>query len=305
MSDPYLDAVLTTSASLPAGDAITDPVLARSVAAQMVRPDTYAEPDVPVRADAAPGPHGPVPVRVYGEAASEGPVLVWCHGGGWIGGDLDMGEADGTARETVARTGGVVVSVDYRLCLGVHYPVPLDDVEAAYRWAVQQWPANRVSLGGASAGANLAAGLCVRLRDNDHPLPASLVLAYPLVHPVLPPMSAELQQKTAPLSALLAFGPELLTALVENYLGGPLAEAPGEAMPGLAPADGLPRTLLVNDEHDALRASGEAYAAQLEAAGVTVELACEPGVVHGHLNQVWSDQAQSTLDRMAEWLRQS
>ncbi len=32
----------------------------------------------------------------------------------------------------------IVVSVDYRLCHGgVHFPVPHDDVHAAFRWA--QW----------------------------------------------------------------------------------------------------------------------------------------------------------------------
>src|SRR4051794_18743624 len=86
---------------------------------------------------AAPGPHGPVPVRVY-EPAGDGaarPCLVWVHGGGFIGGDLDMGEADWTAREICARAGAIVVSVDYRLAVdGVHYPIPLNDCVAAVDW---------------------------------------------------------------------------------------------------------------------------------------------------------------------------
>ena len=45
----------------------------------------------------------------------------------------------------------------------------------------------RISVGGASAGANLAAGATLRLRDDDDWQPAALVLAYPVAHPSLPP----------------------------------------------------------------------------------------------------------------------
>ena len=116
-------------------------------------------------------------------AASRGtdrPALVWVHGGAFLGGDLDMLEADGVAREICARAGAVVVSVDYRLCHGgVTYPVPHDDVVAAVRW-VRDYAgrlgvdADRISVGGASAGGNLAAGATLRLRDDDDWLPAAL-----------------------------------------------------------------------------------------------------------------------------------
>lgn len=74
------------------------------------------------------GPHGSVPVRVYRPepgwrpttAASPDddgqlPGLVWFHGGAFVGGDLDMPEADLVARGIVSRTGVTVVSVFYRL----------------------------------------------------------------------------------------------------------------------------------------------------------------------------------------------
>ena len=90
------------------------------------------------RDDAAPGPHGPVPVRIYepaGGGADRGPAWSGLHGGGFLGGDLDMREADWTAREVCARAGAVVVSVDYRLAVdGVCYPVPHDDTVAAVAW---------------------------------------------------------------------------------------------------------------------------------------------------------------------------
>ena len=68
-------------------------------------------------------------------AAGDRPALVWLHGGAFVGGDLDMPEADWVARQICDRAGAVVVSVDYRLAVGgVTYPVPHDDTVAAVRW---------------------------------------------------------------------------------------------------------------------------------------------------------------------------
>ena len=163
-------------------------------------PGAAAAPEVDVRADSSPGPHGPVPVRIYTPPVRGRTAPRWsgCTAARSSAGDLDMREADGVAREICARAGAVVVSVDYRLCHGgVTYPVPHDDVVAAVRWvrdnaAALGVDADRISVGGASAGANLAAGATLRLRDDDAWQPASLVLAYPVAHPSLPPASASL-----------------------------------------------------------------------------------------------------------------
>ncbi len=175
---------------------LADPAKAARMAQFDSWPDAAPAPDVDVRTAAAPGPHGEVPVRIYTPPASVDtgrPALVWMHGGAFLGGDLDMLEADGVAREVCARAGAVVVSVDYRLCHdGITYPVPHDDAVAAIRW-VRDGAAelgvdrHRISVGGASAGANLAAGATLRLRDDDGWQPAALLLAYPVAHPVLPP----------------------------------------------------------------------------------------------------------------------
>ena len=80
-------------------------------------------------------PHGPQPARVYRDetATPTGRALVWVHGGAFIGGYLDMPESNWVALELAAR-GIPVFAVDYTKCLGdVHYPVPSDDVLAAWR----------------------------------------------------------------------------------------------------------------------------------------------------------------------------
>jgi acetyl esterase/lipase len=269
-------------------------------------------PDVQTRSDNAPGPLGPVPVRVYlpADGGENRPCLVWMHGGAFLGGDLEMPEADWTSRQVCERAGAVVVSVDYRLAVGdVAYPVPHDDVVAALRWVRDNSgdlgiDPVRISVGGASAGANLAAGAALRVRDDDAWQPAALLLAYPVAHPVIPPASASLAAKMADVPALLRFLPRDTEFITTNYLGGPLSTADGYAMPGLAVLEGLCPTLVLNAEYDDLRASGEALAAQLALAGVDVRQVMAPGMLHGFLNtRPDIEPVGRALDLMAEVVR--
>ena len=269
---------------------MADPATRARLDAFMSLPDAPAPPSLDVRDDVAPGPHGPVPVRVYGRGAADRPCLVWLHGGAFRMGDLDMPEADRTAREVAARADAVVVSVDYRLCVGgVAYPVPHDDAVAAVRWVRHGAAAlgvdpERISLGGASAGGNLAAGAALRLRDEDGWVPAALVLAYTTVHAVVPAAPPALTALLDDVPRLLRFLPEDRRSIVENYLGGPASSADGYAMPAGAVLDGLCPVLLLNAEYDDLRASSEAFAGQLAVSGVDVRQVLVPGMLHGFLN---------------------
>src|SRR5580692_1691835 len=124
MSDVWFEKVL---ALMPraAEPVSSDPELLARIVANSTRPEGYESPEAKTVDGEVAGPHGGVPVRVYTPANGEqsGIVLVFCHGGGWIGGDLEMPEADATARELASRIGATVVSVQYRLALaGVHFP---------------------------------------------------------------------------------------------------------------------------------------------------------------------------------------
>ena len=271
-------------------------------------PDAVAPPAVDVRDDVAPGPHGRVPVRVYSpRGAADRPCLVWLHGGAFRMGDLDMPEADWTARQVCDRADAVVVSVDYRLCVGgVTYPVPHDDAVAAVRWVRENAAAlgvdpARISLGGASAGGNLAAGAALRLRDEDGWVPAALLLAYTTLHAVVPPPSPSLATLLTEIPRLLRFLPEDRRGITENYLGGPAGRADGYAMPGNSVLEGLCPVLLLNSEYDDLRASAEVFAGQLAAAGVDVRQVLVPGMLHGFLNlHPGVEPVDEALDLMAQ-----
>jgi acetyl esterase/lipase len=271
---------------------MADPILRARLDEFMSSTGAPAPPTVEVGEDAAPGPHGPVPVRTYTPPSGGTglPCLVWLHGGAFRMGDLDMPEADWTARQVCERAGAVVVSVDYRLCVGgVTFPVPHDDVVAAVRWVRERADtlgvdADRISLGGASAGGNLATGAALRLRDEDGWVPAALLLAYTTLHAVVPAPSAALAPLLAEIPRLLRFLPEDRQGITENYLGGPSSRADGYAMPANAVLDGLCPVLLLNSEYDDLRPSAEAFAGLLATAGVDVRQVVVPGMLHGFLN---------------------
>lgn len=270
-----------------------------------------------------PGPHGQVPVRIYRGAASAEPTapgLVWVHGGAFMGGDLDMPEVDWVARQ-LAERGIPVVSVFYRLASlvdfdnpdatppteGVHFPVASDEIVAAFRWTLEH--ANELgidhallSLGGASAGANLSAGASLRLRDAGGVQPHSVLLAYPVVHARLPEPSRELAEKIAALPREASFPPELTFAMNLNYVGDETQLANAYAFPGGHELEGLPPTFILNSDHDSLRSSGEAYASELAAAGVDVLVLREDGTRHGHLNDPQNPAATLSIERMSAWL---
>jgi acetyl esterase len=267
----------------------------------------YDVPAVATRADQAPGPHGPVPVRIYGpDPASNAPCLVWMHGGAFIGGNLDMPEADWVARELATRAGIIVVSVDYRLCTGgVTYPVPHDDVVAATRWVRQNASslgvnASQISIGGASAGGNLAAGAALKLRDEDSWLPAHLILGYAVAHPVIPPPAVSLAALMEEVPPILRFLPADTQSINRNYLGGAISRADGYAFPALAALEGMCPTLVLNAEYDDLRTSGEAFSAALALAGVDVRQVQVKTMLHGFLNLAASlEPVGAALDLIA------
>lgn len=230
-----------------------------------------------------PGPAGPLRARVYrphAEAASL-PLLVWFHGGGFVIGGL---ETHAKACACLAsRTGCVVVAVDYRKSPEHKFPCPSDDVLASFSWLRAHadqlgGDPERVAIGGDSAGANLCAGLCHRLRDADQPQPILQVLLYPMT------------QSSAPFPSRTHFseGALLTTTMIEwfhdHYLRGPEDATDPLVSPLLSDRfDALAPALIRTAGFDPLRDEGHAYAQALREAGVSVDYRCHERLIHGFL----------------------
>lgn len=217
--------------------------------------------------DTVAGPHGPVPVRWYFPQPGALPLgtapIVWLHGGAFVRGDLDLPETHEVARALAAQ-GFRVVTVGYRLVTPgfrrpgggpvVRYPVPVDDVLAVVR-AVQRDHPDGVFLGGASAGACLAAGVALRLAADGSPPLRGVFFAYGLFHARLPALSREVRSRLRGRRRFM-HTPRLLDLVNRNYAGTAAALDSPFAFAGGHPLDGFPPALLIDAESDSMRASG-------------------------------------------------
>jgi acetyl esterase len=266
------------AAGLPPFEHMTVPQ-AREAAKGFI--DLQGEPEEIVTDDRrVPGPAGDIPSRIY-TPGGDGPkpVIMYFHGGGWVIGDLDV--CDNPVRRIANRTGAVVVSVDYRLAPEHVYPAGFDDCYAATEWVAKHAaelggdPA-RVATCGDSAGGNLAAAVALAARDRQGPRLAAQLLIYPVTNFDFTTRSYEQNGE----GYLLTKGS--MVWFWAHYLGPQDLGKDAFACP--ARADdlvGLPPAFVATAEFDPLRDEGEAYAANLRAAGVDVTAKRYDGMLHG------------------------
>ena len=226
----------------------------------------------------------PIPVRIYtpgdGETGRR-PGLLFYHGGGWVLGGLDT--VDALCRRLANASGCVVVSVAYRLAPEHKFPAPLDDCFEAAR-IVEAEAASfgidpaRIAVGGDSAGGNLAASVALMAWYLGGPKLAFQLLIYPITDHNLETPSYRANAEGYGLSR------EMMAWYWDQYLAKPEDGRSQLASP-LQAEDlfGLPPAFVMTAEYDVLRDEGDAYAARLGDAGVTVEHRCYPGQIHGFI----------------------
>ncbi|MDY7103287.1 MAG: alpha/beta hydrolase [Actinomycetota bacterium] len=256
------------------------PTEAREVAAALADLGGPGEDVGSVEDRTIPGPGGQIPIRIYSPLAP-GPhaVLVYFHGGGWVLGDLDT--LDPACRALCNATPIVVVSVDYRLAPEHAFPAPLDDCVAATQWVAANAASigadpTRLAVGGDSAGGNLAAAVTLRARDAGGPAISYQALIYPVTDHDLGTESYSVNGDDYFLTR------DMMGWFWDHYLGGGGDGSDPLASPLRAPRlDGLPPATVLTAEFDPLRDEGEAYAARLRDAGVSVRVHRYDGQIHG------------------------
>ncbi len=250
-------------------------------------------------------PRGAIRIRVYRPSDERGlPLHVFLHGGGFWLGSVDELVVDATCRERCLGAQCVVVAVDYRLSPEHPFPVPLEDCFDAVVWAHRHAdelgadPAN-ISIGGVSAGATLAAAVCLAARDRQGPQLCLQLLEVPPLDLTLATMRSS---GVSDDFGITVAEMQLCTGL---YLAGAPADDPC-ASPLLAPdLAGLPSARIMTAEFDPLRRDGERYAERLAHAGVAVDHANYPGAVHGSIiltatwapARTWRDDVIAALRR--------
>jgi acetyl esterase len=206
-----------------------------------------------------------------------GPGVLWIHGGGYILGSPE----DDRARLISEELKCTVVSVDYRLAPEHPFPAGVEDCYASLVWMVEQSAEldidpSRIAIGGASAGAGMAAGLALLNRDRGGPELALQLLLYPMIDNLHDTASGQYVDHPV-------WNQRTSFNAWEMYLDGkPGVDASPYAAAARAPdLSGLPPAYVCVGSEDLFRDECIDYARRLIGAGVPSELAVFPGLFHG------------------------
>ncbi|GAA4598833.1 acetyl esterase [Actinoplanes octamycinicus] len=242
---------------------------------------------------------GGVPCRLYA-TRPDAPVFVYLHGGGWCYGSIET--VDRFCRRVADRSGLAVLSVGYRLAPEHVHPAALDDAATVLdhvrkNGAELGVDPSRLAIGGDSAGGHLATVTARRQRDAGTPVDFQA-----LIYPALDPLtSAESYDEVG------EYGLDRASMKLawETFVPDPARRLTPDVAP-LAVADlsGMPATLIITAEYDALRDEGADYADALVAAGVPVVHTRYMGMNHGFARKIATiDAARAAADQVASALR--
>jgi acetyl esterase len=242
---------------------------------------------------------GSVGARLYRPEDPEVGLLVYFHGGGWVCGGLD--DFDGLVRGLVCHSQCAVLSVDYRLAPEHPFPAGLNDAVDALIWAEANCAALLgaavpLSVGGDSAGGNLAIAAAYLLRDKI--ALTAQILFYPVTDCAMDSPSYRAFGTGLPLSCADM-------AWFFRHYADPARWADPEISPLRRPSlAGTPPTWIVTAEYDVLRDEAEAYAARLAVEGVAVEFQRATGMPHGFARMATHvDEAAEVLKQAGQALR--
>jgi acetyl esterase len=251
-----------------------------------------------------PGPGGDIAYRLYArESDAPAPGFIFFHGGGMVAGSIET--HDRVASALAEATGCRLISVDYRLAPEHKFPAAIEDAIAATEFVAHNAAsfgidAEKLVIGGDSAGATLAAVVCQHALRHG---PA--IVAQCLICPVLD------FEDTSPSREAFAESHLIDRATLEADLADYLPEGTGPADVRISPlralhVAGLPPAIIHTAEFDPMRDEGNAYARKLLAAGVTVEHVCHDGMIHNfHAMSAVLPQARLIISQIGEQVRRA
>ena len=260
-----------------------DPPKAREMteALNSVMRENLPPTDVSIKDLTIPGPDCDIPLAIYQPAnQAPRPGLLWLHGGGYIVGTQ---RDDARCIQFAESIGCAVVSVGYRLAPESTYRESIADSFAALNWMVDNasWlgvDADRIAIGGGSAGGGLSAGLALYNRDNAGPALAFQLLIYPMIDDTHDtPSGHEVTHPTI-------WHRSVSFKAWKMYLGdeyGTERVSPYAAAARATDLSGLPPALVTVGTMDLFRDENINYAQRLMAAGVPTDLQVYAGLFHG------------------------
>lgn len=232
-----------------------------------------------------PGVKGNIPARFYRPILATNqdklPVLIYFHGGGWTIGDIDT--HDPVCRLLADSGKFSVLNVGYRLAPENKFPAAVEDAWSAYNWVVDGQgdylgiDTGAISVGGDSAGGNLATVVSIMARDAKLNLICQ-ALIYPATSFYI---DSDSQREFAEGYFLTREGQKWYHS---QYLGSDEDRDNWKASPIFADSlEGLAPAYILTCGFDPLRDDGLVYSERLKKSGVEVVYRCFEGQIHGFI----------------------
>jgi acetyl esterase len=248
-------------------------------------------------------PAGQVALRLYKpQTGGPLPVLVYVHGGGYILGNLDT--HDRICRLLAARSGWVVLAVDYALAPEKQFPSQPDQVFAVLQYVAANGAAlgvdsARIAIGGDSAGAQLSLAATLDARSAGGPAVCAQLLFYGAFG-----LKDSASRRLYGWADLDGLGDTDANTYRDYYIADPADR--DHARVNLLKSDmaGLPPTFIGAVAYDPLRDDSLVLAEFMKECGVTCRLVVYEGVLHGFMHySALEPKAMQAIDDGAAFLR--
>ena len=224
------------------------------------------------------------------------PILVYLHGGGWISGSP---KTHRKICHRFAEAGHLVFNVDYALAPENPFPEGFNECLEAIRWAVSnsseyRGDANKLSVGGDSAGGNLTAACAATLSGDSEIDIKKILLIYGVFDFATMTESVEMQE--ADLMVEMMVGSYLGT----NRDGSILSDS---RISPIHVAEKLPPAHILCGTLDGLITGSKLLAEKLNARGIKNEEFYYENMPHGFLHfEEFFPEARQAIDKMVEFL---
>ncbi len=222
-------------------------------------------------------------------------AVLMFHGGGYVFGSPKM------YRPLAGRIGKAAHAAmyvpSYRLAPEHPHPAAVDDGLAAYRALLDQVPADRLAVGGDSAGGGLSVAVLQAARREGLRMPACLVLLSPWLD-----LTGNGESHTTNADTELLILPASVSRAA-GYYRGTIDADDAAVSPLFGDLSGLPPTLVQVSGNELLYSDSESFEDRARAAGVDVDLTVVDDLWHvWHLMAPIVSEARTSIAEIGEFV---
>ena len=296
MGSPELERYADFYADQTARSALTDNLSIRRDISERLHQLTSEPEDVTYRDVTA---NGVSAILVMPADSSTDHILLHSHSGGSV--TSSMWQERKAVGHLAKAAGSRALAINYRLAPENKFPAQIDDVEAAFRWLLDEgYDPSRIASTGDSIGGNYAVNLALTLQRKNAPLPGAVLSMSPW-------FDMELKNESIDTNASLD---KLLSRDGLRFFNNSMLDGTGIAVTdpriNLAHADptGLPPTMIFYGEYELFVDDANQFAERARAAGVDLELRSLPEGQHNFfLGAGRVPEIDVAVSEMGAWLR--